>query len=894
MEVTHLKATKGMTRRAAALLGSLSLMTGLLTVVAAPPAVANHDQRVLEVTPETQTVEFGTPSGQLTATLSEPAGTETINIDWENEGDGEVTRSAPDYSCDIQPGQSSCSITVTGSGRDLFRAWVDEDRVQSTDDSDPDEGRCATSEEQGCANPDRNNPEPVVPGQNCPFFLQPTEGDCTDVVRVDFAGEAVRATFVDCDDTGGDDDTERETNRSELVAGVTGESTEVYECEVLDQFGNRARTQTVSAEIENGVNDPDPETTEQQPSYQSPDYQCTTGSTGSPCDIFVTQLEGELGTAEICFFLDDNNALTDEGSIFCAEEPTGEAEIAPGRGDVGNDLADQTELTFEDVERFILDCEPETDAKPAGTSHTVTCTVTSPTSGGPVSGVIVRAEATGANDPDSSNSPTTTPDFECTTDDDGDCSFTHGPGGEGTTTTPGTTTYRAFIDDEVPEPTSSGNDEDVDTAEGRDERTTPGRPEPDNTDVVENTFTNPPSKLTISPKNDTATVGQCNPYTIKVIDNRDAGIQGLTIDVEQVHETASSGNATANDEPTVSFCTPDSGPNPSDVDVSRGDRQPAPEGTQNPDEEKPDNRGTAGGETENGTDSSGSVTIGIRVTAGQGSDGTGRVDITAFLDANNNDDPDGSEFRDTAQKRWEPAPAPQIDCEPETARQTVGEQHTVTCTVIDASGNPDEGEGVTFTEDGPGDLTTATQVTTDASGRASVSSTSSEEGTQTIVGTITASQDQGSTHGCKDPGGVCSDSVAVTWAQEAPSCPGFEGDGRNQVVGTEGNDVLEGTDGADIICGLGGNDVIVGRDGADLLIGGAGNDTFTGGRGRDELRGGTGRDSLRAGSGHDVLRGGSGPDVLRGGPGGDILYGGRGNDTCNAGTGRNRTKSCEK
>jgi Ca2+-binding RTX toxin-like protein len=107
-------------------------------------------------------------------------------------------------------------------------------------------------------------------------------------------------------------------------------------------------------------------------------------------------------------------------------------------------------------------------------------------------------------------------------------------------------------------------------------------------------------------------------------------------------------------------------------------------------------------------------------------------------------------------------------------------------------------------------------------------------------------------------------------------CPGYEGDPRNDVVGTAAAETLVGTAGADIICGRGGNDTLIGRGGRDLLLGG---------RGPDLLRGGARADTLRGGRGRDVLRGGSGPDRLFGGRRGDALFGGRGNDFMNGGSG---------
>ena len=105
---------------------------------------------------------------------------------------------------------------------------------------------------------------------------------------------------------------------------------------------------------------------------------------------------------------------------------------------------------------------------------------------------------------------------------------------------------------------------------------------------------------------------------------------------------------------------------------------------------------------------------------------------------------------------------------------------------------------------------------------------------------------------------------------QALECRGFEGDSRNQIVGTTGNDVLVGTPGRDIICGLGGNDVLRGRGARDILLGGRGADVLRGNRGNDDLFGGPGPDRLLGGRGNDFLNGGRGADTCRGGPGRDI------------------------
>jgi Ca2+-binding RTX toxin-like protein len=97
---------------------------------------------------------------------------------------------------------------------------------------------------------------------------------------------------------------------------------------------------------------------------------------------------------------------------------------------------------------------------------------------------------------------------------------------------------------------------------------------------------------------------------------------------------------------------------------------------------------------------------------------------------------------------------------------------------------------------------------------------------------------------------------------QATVCPGYEGDSRNQVIGTSGPDTLVGTSGRDIICGFAGRDTITGRGGRDVLLGGRAADDIKGGRNADTLRGGPGNDHLNGGPGRDDCAGGPGTDTL--------------------------------
>ncbi|EPJ49289.1 MAG: hypothetical protein OFPII_01710 [Osedax symbiont Rs1] len=87
--------------------------------------------------------------------------------------------------------------------------------------------------------------------------------------------------------------------------------------------------------------------------------------------------------------------------------------------------------------------------------------------------------------------------------------------------------------------------------------------------------------------------------------------------------------------------------------------------------------------------------------------------------------------------------------------------------------------------------------------------------------------------------------------------------------------VVQGTAIGEQLLGTNGTDLIQGLAGDDQLYGFAGNDRLEGGAGNDRLQGGNGSNS---GSGDDILIGGAGNDILVGEDGNDLLDGGDGND----------------
>jgi protocatechuate 3,4-dioxygenase beta subunit len=880
--------------------------TDVVTKTWAAPVTASR----LDCAPETANVAAGgSHTVGCTATDSNGDPMNGARIDVEatgaNDPDGANTPASPDFTCTTGT-NGSCTFTHStgtgGSGTTTYRAWIDLDNSNTTTEADLTEGN------DGGASPG-GTPEP----------------DTTDVVTATWtSGPAVS---LDCDDSTGPD-----TEIEALPGTGSGDptSSEVYTCVVRDAGGNPATGAfTVLGEVETAVNDPDnPDSN----TPASPDYQCTT--VNGTCQITVTQAENELGTTTICFFIGD-------GGTLCAAETTNENQVANG-SDTGNDFADQVELTWSSVTTASrLDCAPETDSNPIGTSHTITCTARN-SSDAVINGALIDVEATGTNDPDAGNSPTS-PDFTCTTAGSGTCNIVDSTGN----TTSGLTTYRAWIDRD-----GSNATVEADATEARDEAATPGaKVETDDTDVVTKSWTGAPTSVTIAPTSDTAGIGACNPFTILVSDAGAQPVPDVLVDVEQVHQLAT--DNVANNEPTVSFCTPTVGTNPSAITAGTGDRV-----------ENPDNLGTAGGETAVRTNASGLVTIGVAVAPANGASGAGNVAVTAFVETTDDDDPSGT-TQVTATKTWVVPTARTISCAPATGSTATGLNYNVTCTVRDQFNQTISGVPVVFSSSGPGTLTAPTTVNTNQFGQATVTATSLDPGVQTITGTLQMDLlgaepgevdecDKAANNPAGSSAGVCASSVTHTWTQAAvasavlspnevttrvggestftfqvrdannvpvagvPVSWSLAGVGRfvSMDAETDANGIARavltsdrpgntglgaGAPGCDVQCvdgssqhwgpsncsifGTNGGDTLRGTRGPDTICGFGGNDRIIGRSGNDVVFGGGGNDTLKGGEGLDSLKGGGGNDDIFGGSGGDLLYGGSGNDLLNGNDG---------
>ncbi|HVL63927.1 MAG TPA: Ig-like domain-containing protein [Actinomycetota bacterium] len=959
-----MKVQRGVARRSLVLMVLTGLFAAASLFVALPQAGANHGTHALDVEPETATRGVGqthTMTARLVCQDPTEGGTcidgdrtatsGNVRIYFENEAGpndpdgGNISPATPDLHCDIAGANYTCEVSYVGerTGTDTWRAWID----HSTRDNG--EGRN----------------ESQTPGTGC-APPQVTEPDCTDVVSVTWTPGEPAA--VDCDDQG-PPDRERETNPS---GGP--ESNEVYNCYVTDRYGNPTDTPApdeqgepmaqgprVFGEVENGINDPD---AVDGASYHSPDYQCTV-SPGpdivnpnrlprGQCNITVTQNEAELGTAEICFWV----GLASQGgdNLRCGSETTGEAQQADG-SDTGNDRADQVEKTWSDQpqppppSQPRVNCEPEQASNPTGTSHTVNCTATN-NQGQPQSGVNIDAEATGANDPDNSNSPQS-PDFTCTTRQDdpatpttnetGTCSFTHSGSNQGTSS-PGTTQYRAWADSD-----NNNNTVEADPSESRDETAQPGNTaEPDNTDVVEKTWTGSgqAGRLNCEPETDSNPPGTAHTVTCTATNNQGQGVSGVNVDAEATG---------AND--------PDNGNTPQSPDftcTTRADDAATPNVNE---------AGTC------------SFTHG---GANQNTSSTGITQYRAWIDSDNNNattEADTAEGRneaaqpgngaepdntDVVEKTWERLDARSIDCTPKQATNPTGTNHTVTCTVRDRNGNPVQGEGVTFTESGPGTFVGPTQGTTNNQGQVSATTTSDEPGTQSITGTLNDDLGQGEPdeidecdRAANDPqqgaqAGKCSDTVTKTWTEapnqvdnltltpdEATNPTGephtftatatdengqpvqgasiaWHETGPGEFTQTQTTTDANGRATATVVSNQPGEQTIVaeatpctengdcidqstkrwgpsectifGTEGSDVLIGTEGRDVICGFGGDDSIRGLRGPDILIGAGGDDAINGEEGDDTLRGGTGNDTLRGGSGRDVLRGGAGEDTLK----
>jgi Ca2+-binding RTX toxin-like protein len=395
-----------------------------------------------------------------------------------------------------------------------------------------------------------------------------------------------------------------------------------------------------------------------------------------------------------------------------------------------------------------LDVEPETDENATGTEHTLTATVGPVAPGTEVDfeiesgpAVVVTADdGTNPRTTDADNSRTS-PDMTCTVAAMvTSCTVTF------RSDSAGISVIRAWVDEDKDDATV-----DADLTEGLNEVANPGtRTEPDDTDVVNKTwFGALPANAALDCTPETATnpstgEGTSETYTCTLVNTTDdSPIAGVNIDGENM-------NAAVNDPQN------DGNANPADYN----------------------NCGT--------TDASGQAQCTVDAVDAQ----TGTADICFWADPDNDNaaagatpedgsqcgeaagaaEGTGGDITDVVQKTWlARGVATNIDCEPETAQNATGASHTVTCTVTDAFGTPEQGARVDINielrNDGPDP--NLDDATTNASGQ--VTFTYTDSGAPALpLDTITGYIDN-DLNDVPDPtGGTNVDTVLKFWFPGGP------------------------------------------------------------------------------------------------------------------------------
>jgi Ca2+-binding RTX toxin-like protein len=738
------------------------------------------------------------------------------------------------------------------------------------------------------------------------------DNNSTDVVQKIWSPAPVSATALDCDDESGDD---AETN----AFGVG----ETYTCLATAADGadaDTARDPVAGVRVDwenlNGANDAD---NSSAAGTADANDACTTAANGT-CTLVIAPSENQTGAANICFWGD-----TDNDNVF---DPNGAANDGAGCNNETPvtedlDLVDVATKTWTGVTPDGLDCDDasgdDAETNNLGQSEVYTCTATAPDSADagterdPAPGVRIDWEnLNGANDPDNSlNNATPDGNDGCTTAANGTCQITIVP----TENAAGAATICFWADTDADNvfadtgATSDGGGCNAETAATED------------TDLID-------------------TVTKTWAQFADLLDCDD-----------QSGDDLQNNNATESETYTCTTTAPDSLDNGNERDPIAAQRIDYENlnGVNDPDNSSA--AGTADGNDACTTAANGVCTINIAPTEAQ----TGTANICFWVDTDNDNvfDPAGAandgggcltetpptedtNLLDVVTKNWSSTLARVIDCEPETSSHDVGAEQTITCTVYGVTGQKLSGQSVTFQETGAGDFVSATVVTTDPNGTASVTVKSTTElGDQTVTGVLTddltgtepADVDE-CDRAANDPSGAaagaCSDAVTVTWTPV--NCLGQPG----EILGTAGDDVITGTEGNDVICAGAGNDIVNGLGGDDIIKLGAGNDRASGGSGRDDIAGGSGQDNIsgdadgdrirgqadddtlsggdggdlvvggggddeiRGAGSADTLRGGDGNDSLFGGGGPDLLVGGRGSDLCRGGPGRDALRSCER
>ncbi len=326
-----------------------------------------------------------------------------------------------------------------------------------------------------------------------------TEPDNTDVVT-----NSIGATRLDC--------------INETSVRLQG----FVDCLATDAYGNVLSGVNIDLEV-TGANNLDGNA-----NLADPDLGCETDARGR-C-FMIHNLEAEAGGLTTYRAWIDFNNLSAEADV--TEGP--DELVTPGTVTE----PDNTDVVTNSIWATRLDCTNETGAS---LSNEIQCLATD-AYGNFMPGVAVDVEITGANDPDD-NANLADPDLECETDSQGRCFLTHNAADNEN----GLATYRAWID-------FSNVSAEADVTEGPDELVTPGAGlEPDNTDVVTNTFggvapvIGPPARTDCTRESASAEVGPLVRVFCYVTDAGGNPVGGTTV----FGEISGAGNGDGNNDPAT-------------------------------------------------------------------------------------------------------------------------------------------------------------------------------------------------------------------------------------------------------------------------------------------------------------------------------------------------------
>ncbi|HUP68558.1 MAG TPA: Ig-like domain-containing protein [Acidimicrobiales bacterium] len=700
-----------------------------------------------DVTPETADNSVSTPH-VLTAEVptTSPVNTE---VDFEITGpndpnsDGD-TPGSPDRTCIVaNPAtNNTCTVTYTGTvvGTDTIRAWIDVDQNNTTVEADLTEGQNET----------------LQPGSQ-------TESDTTDVVIKNwFVGLPANAV-LDC--------TPETATNPPTGAG----STETYTCTVVNNQGTPGDTTDdspisgvrVDAENLNGVNDPDNSAAAGTVDF---DNACTTGATGS-CTFNLVASESQIGTADVCFFTDDDNDAVFDPNGIPEDGGACDTETQAGDTDPRTDVVTKTWAT---PAAFRLELNPRTDTNQTSQPHTVTATVFDQF-GAVVPNVQVDFAVTGANAATCLNTATNA---------SGQATCTY------TGANAGTDTIRAFAD-VAP---SNNLDDDANGSGASTECPRGGcGTEPNDTATKLYTATAPtPASIAI----DMESGANCNGNQGSLNDASWESAANPANPIDTTHLVCATfknaaGQVLLGD---VTFTSSGVGHFASSGSATHSD--------------------LASPATVN-TDPDGYARVYLHSTQ------TGTQTVTATAGG----------VSDTGTKAWVNAPADArvIDLTPNTATNPPGTTHQVTATVTDRFGNPVAGILLNFSETGPGRFNSgpstepsAINATTGTNGQVIVETTTltSETGTQQITGTIphttSATPDEQCEFGANQqpddtnqppdadtnldvvagtPAGVCTETVTKTWEVPATTTTTAPGGGTTTTTAPAGGTTTTTTPG---------------------------------------------------------------------------------------------------